>query len=110
MLLDADRSVIHMLNVLLVVGAVFCALRAIQAKRLLAAAVWLAAVSALIAIVLYQMGAHEVAVVELSVGAGLVTVLFVFAIGVTGEEVMDARTIVPLEVVGREVIPAVAEF
>lgn len=51
----------------------------LRAKSLLASALWLAGVSARVAALLYDLGAHEVAVVELSVGAGLVTVLLLFA-------------------------------
>lgn len=74
-----------MLNVLLVTLAVSCGFHAVQAKRLVAAALGLAAVSALIAIVLYDMSAREAAVIELGVGARLTTVLFVFAIGVVSQ-------------------------
>ena len=81
--------------VILLAGAVLCALMAIRATRLLVAAIWLAGVSALVAIVLYVLGAQQVAVIELSVGAGLVTVLFVFAISIAGEDAMAARAIVP---------------
>ncbi len=79
----------------LVIGAVLCAIQALQAKRLLASAVWLAGVSALLSITLYLLGAHEVAVIELSVGAGLVTVLFVFAISIAGEEAINAPALIP---------------
>lgn len=79
----------------LVTAAVFCAIGAIRAKRLLASAIWLAAASALVALIFYQMGAREVAVIELSVGAGLVTVLFVYAIGVAGEDAIRAPALVP---------------
>ncbi len=58
--------------------------------RPLHAALWLAALSALIAIVLYRLGAPEVAVIELSVGAGLITVLFAFAISMAEDEAMPA--------------------
>jgi len=53
---------------------------------LIASALWLAGVSALVSIMCYLLGAYAVAVIELSVGAGLVTVLFVFAISIAGEE------------------------
>ncbi|HWT81435.1 MAG TPA: hydrogenase subunit MbhD domain-containing protein, partial [Candidatus Methylomirabilis sp.] len=46
-------------------------------------------------LLLYLLGAPEVAVVELSVGAGLVTVLFVFAINLTGDEALSARSVLP---------------
>ncbi len=84
-----------MLTVVLVVGAVFCAIQAILANRLLIAALWLAGVSALVAITLYVLGAPQVAVVELSVGAGLVTVLFVFSISIAGDEAMNTSKLVP---------------
>lgn len=80
---------------LLVAGAAVCALMAIRSTRLLSSALWLAAVSGLVSLVLYTLGAHMVAVIELSVGAGLVTVLFVFAINIAGDEAMSAREIIP---------------
>jgi uncharacterized MnhB-related membrane protein len=72
-----------------------CAVQAVRATRLLTSALWLAGDSALVALLIYLLGAPEVAVIELSVGAGLVTVLFVFAINIAGEEVIDTHTIVP---------------
>jgi uncharacterized MnhB-related membrane protein len=84
-----------MITIVLVAGAVLCAVQAVRATRLLLAALWLAAVSALVAITLYTLGAPQVAVVELSVGAGLVTVLFVFAISVAGDAAMEPRALVP---------------
>ena len=83
------------MSVLLVAGALICGWQAIRSPRLLAAAVWLAGVSVLVAIGLYHVGAHETAVIELSVGAGLVTVLFVFAIVMAGEDAMAAPAVVP---------------
>ncbi len=80
---------------ILLIGAVLCAIMAIRSARLLAAAIWLAGVSALVSLVLYLLGAQIIAVIELSVGAGLVTVLFVFAINIAGEEAMDLRGLVP---------------
>jgi uncharacterized MnhB-related membrane protein len=80
---------------LLMIGIIFCAVLAVTAKRLLASAIWLAGVSALSATLFYLLDAREVAVIELSVGVGLVTVLFVFAISIAGDESMDAKSIVP---------------
>lgn len=62
-----------------------CALQAIRAPRLLSAAVWLAGASAGTALLLYRLGAYQAAVIELSVGAGLVLILFVFTINLAGE-------------------------
>jgi NADH:ubiquinone oxidoreductase subunit 6 (subunit J) len=44
---------------------------------------------------MYLMGAYAVAVIELSVGAGLVTVLFVFAISIAGDEPIEFKSIIP---------------
>ncbi len=79
----------------LVAGAVLCATLAIRARQLIATALWLAGTSALVAFALYLLGAHEVAVIELSVGAGLVTVLFVFAISIAGDDALSKREFTP---------------
>jgi uncharacterized MnhB-related membrane protein len=84
-----------MWHVLIVIGILVCAVQAIKAQRLLVSALWLAGTSALTALLLYLLGAYRVAVIELSVGAGLVTVLFVFAINIAGEEAVDLRSILP---------------
>src|SRR5512141_1930403 len=84
-----------MLILLIVLLAAAFAVAAIRARRLLTSAIWLAGVSALVSIVLYLYGAHEVAVIELSVGAGLVTVLFVFAISIAGDEAVGVKSIIP---------------
>jgi NADH:ubiquinone oxidoreductase subunit 6 (subunit J) len=44
---------------------------------------------------IYLLGAPQVAVIELSVGAGLVTVLFVFAINISGEEALNLKPVMP---------------
>jgi uncharacterized MnhB-related membrane protein len=67
------------------------AVQAIRARRLLTSALWLGGTSALLSVALYVYGAYQAAVIELSVGAGLVTVLFVFAINVAGEGAIGAR-------------------
>ena len=72
-----------------------CSLRAIRTGRLLHSALWLAGASASVAILMYMLGAPEVAVIELSVGAGLVTVLFVFAINIAGDDPLPRRPSIP---------------
>lgn len=84
-----------MLILLIILLAAVFAVAAIRARRLLTSAIWLAGVSALVSVVLYLYGAHEVAVIELSVGAGLVTVLFVFAISISGDEPIETRPVIP---------------
>jgi uncharacterized MnhB-related membrane protein len=81
--------------VLIVIGCLICAIQAIRTKRLLISALWLAGASALAALLLYLLGAPEIAVIELSVGAGLVTVLFVFAINIAGEETFSLQSPFP---------------
>jgi uncharacterized MnhB-related membrane protein len=76
-------------------GAVFCAYRAIVAKRILSATIYLACISALVSATLYLMGAAQVAVMELSVGAGLVTVLLVYAVSVVGDDALDPASVIP---------------
>lgn len=88
------------LNGLLVLGATLCAFQALRTKQLLSAALWLACTSAIVACLLYALGAYEVAVIELSVGAGLVTVLFVFGISIAGEDAMGNPSLVPWSVAG----------
>jgi len=79
----------------LCVAMLVCALMAFRTSRLLISALWLAGCSAILSILLYLSGAYQVAVIELSVGAGLVTVLFVFAISIAGDETIEARSIIP---------------
>ncbi len=79
----------------LAIGMVVCAVLALRAARLLISALWLACTSALLAVLLYTLGAPEIAVIELSVGAGLVTVLFVFALNLIGEESQDEPFVIP---------------
>jgi uncharacterized MnhB-related membrane protein len=85
----------YMVYVLVAAGILVCAILAIGSKRLLVSAIWLAATSALVALMFYLLGAVQVAVIELSVGAGLVTVLFVFAINISGEEAMTLKPVMP---------------
>jgi uncharacterized MnhB-related membrane protein len=102
----------------LALAILVCGFMAVRAGRLLSSALWLAACSAFLAVLLYRLGAFEVAVIELSVGAGLVTVLFVFAINIAGDESIGLPSIVPrglawllclapLAVIGALVLPSV---
>ncbi len=80
---------------LFILGAVFFAYRAIVTTRILSASIYLACISALVSSVLYMLGAAQVAVMELSVGAGLVTVLLVYAVSVVGDDAFDPPSVVP---------------
>ena len=84
-----------MWHFIVLVGILFCAYQAVRDKRLLVSAMWLAGTSALVAIMMYLLGAPRIAVIELSVGAGLVTVLFVFAINIAGDEPIPNLSFIP---------------
>lgn len=88
-----------LVNILILVGTIICAIQAIRSSRLLISALWLAGCSALVALLIYLLGAAEVAVIELSVGAGLVTVIFVFAINIAGEETLAIKRLIPQPVI-----------
>jgi uncharacterized MnhB-related membrane protein len=77
--------VIEVFYACLILGAVVCAVLSLRATHLLASSLWLAGVSILLSVFFYLMDAPRIAVIELSVGAGLVTVLLVFAIGIAGD-------------------------
>jgi uncharacterized MnhB-related membrane protein len=83
------------IQTLVLSAMLICAIQAVRSVRLLVSALWLAGCSALLALALALLGAPEVGVVELSVGAGLVTVIFVFAINIAGEETGVTRALVP---------------
>ena len=84
-----------MWHIIILVGILFCAYQAVRDKRLLVSAIWLAGTSALVSIMMYLLGAYQIAVIELSVGAGLVTVLFVFAINIAGDEPIPNLSFIP---------------
>ncbi|MFN2292434.1 MAG: Na(+)/H(+) antiporter subunit B [Anaerolineae bacterium] len=79
----------------LTLAAVACAILAIRSSRLVISSLWLAVLSALLSVFIYLLGAARVAVIELSVGAGLVTVLLVFAVGIAGDEAASQKPLVP---------------
>jgi NADH:ubiquinone oxidoreductase subunit 6 (subunit J) len=76
-------------------GMLACAVMAIRASRLVVSSLWLTGLSALLSVLIYAMGASRVAVIELSVGAGLVTVLLIFVVGIAGDEATGGKPLVP---------------
>lgn len=84
-----------MLDLILIIAVIYCAFQVMNSARLLNVTIWLAFTSALVAILIFRLGAPHVAVIELSVGAGLVTVLFVFAFSIVGEATFDESTLIP---------------
>lgn len=84
-----------MIDALIIAALLVCAALAIRSTQILTASIWLGAASAVLSLWLYTMGAPAIAVIELSVGAGLVTVLLVFVIGVTGQATRQERALLP---------------
>lgn len=76
-----------LLYVTLFMGVICCAVLAVRSRPLVAS-LWLAGLSALTAILLFLFNAPELAAIELSVGAGLITVLLAFAISMAEDESM----------------------
>jgi len=71
------------LHLVLLAAIAVCALRAVLLTDLLRSAISLALASAALSILFFELGVPYAAVFELSVGAGLVMVLLVSAIGLT---------------------------
>ncbi len=71
------------LVVILLVGLVLSAVMVVLMRDLLKACIGLSLVSAILSVLMFAMGAHLAAVFELSVCAGLITVVFVSAISMT---------------------------
>jgi NADH:ubiquinone oxidoreductase subunit 6 (subunit J) len=73
----------------LVIFAAFCAIMAVRAVRLLYSALWLTGVSIAVSIMFYLVSATIIAVIELSLSVGLITILLVFAISMVGADSPD---------------------
>lgn len=78
----------------LLIGLVLFSVLAIVLRDLLKAAISLGVASLLLGIVFFRMGAPYAGVFEISVVAGLITVLFIMTIALTNkaEEVRESRT------------------
>ncbi len=72
------------MSVMLVVGAITCAILAVQFEEILFSAISLAILSIIIAIIFFMLDSPYAAAFELSVCAGLITALFISAIALTG--------------------------
>ena len=84
-----------LLYILIMAGLLYSAHKATRVKGLLNAALWLSGTSALTSTLIYLMGSPGIAVIELSVGAGLVTVLFIFSISIIGDEKITSKIFIP---------------
>jgi NADH-quinone oxidoreductase subunit J len=86
---------IDSLSIALLVTMVGSALATIMTARVLRSALLLAVTSAVLAVLMYRLGAPIAAVFELSVCAGLIPAIFISAIGMTsrlsGEELKERQ-------------------
>lgn len=73
------------MTVLFLAIAILCAIQALRSPQLAFSAIWLGGLSVITAIVIYRLGAWQVAVMELSIGSGLVMILLVLAISYLGD-------------------------
>ncbi|MHB8054362.1 MAG: NADH-quinone oxidoreductase subunit J [Candidatus Aminicenantales bacterium] len=82
-------------QIILLVALVGASAAAILAKDLLKSAIALAAASLLLGIIFFQMGAPYAGVFEISVVAGLITVLFMLTIALTkqGDDVRESKVV-----------------
>jgi NADH:ubiquinone oxidoreductase subunit 6 (subunit J) len=81
------------LQILLLVGLVLFSVLAILIKDLLKAAISLAVASLLLGIIFFRMNAPYAGVFEISVVAGLITVLFMLTIALTkGGDAVESKT------------------
>jgi NADH-quinone oxidoreductase subunit J len=99
------------LQTALLIGMVLFSVLAILLKDVLRSAIALAVASLLLGIVFFRMGAPYAGVFEISVVAGLITVLFILTIALTrkGDEVRESRLanwVFPLAFVAFVVIDA----
>jgi NADH-quinone oxidoreductase subunit J len=78
------------MHIFLLLGLVLCSILAVFFSDLLKAAISLAGASVFLALVLFEMGATYAGVFEISVVAGLITVLFIATISLT-EKKEDAK-------------------
>lgn len=84
------------MHIALLLGLVLFSILAILVRDLLKAAIALAVASIMLAIILFRMGAFYVGVFEISVVAGLITVLFISTIALTRGEQDVKESKVPL--------------
>jgi uncharacterized MnhB-related membrane protein len=85
----------YLLTAVLILLSIYCGIQALCSSRLLISAIYLAETSIFLSILFFLLGAHQVAVIELSVGAGLVTILLVFAINIAGEDFKENMLVIP---------------
>jgi uncharacterized MnhB-related membrane protein len=84
--LEAKLVPVSPASVILVITAIACAIMTVRFKDILSAAIALAVLSAVIAMMFFELDSAYAGVFELSVCSGLITALFVSVISLTRRE------------------------
>jgi uncharacterized MnhB-related membrane protein len=84
--LEAKLVPVSPAGVILVIAAIACAIMTVRFKDILSAAIALAVLSAVIAMMFFELDSAYAGVFELSVCSGLITALFVSVISLTRRE------------------------
>lgn len=79
-------SSVTILNTLIVIGIVVCALLAVTSKKTMSAVIALAASGSFVALEFIMLQAPDVAIAEVAVGVAITTIVFVVAMTKTGGE------------------------
>lgn len=87
--MDLSFNTDFIVFILLLISLIISSLCAVMIRNLLKAAIALASTSAILTIVMFMLGSPWAAVFELSVCAGLITVVLISAISLTGEKPSD---------------------
>lgn len=74
-----------LIDLILILTLITCAILAVLSRSQLRSAVALGASSALLAVLFFRLGAPYAGGFELSVGSGLISILFIMAISLTEE-------------------------
>ena len=74
------------LNTLIVIGIVVCALLSVTAKKTMSSVICMAASGAFVALEFIMLQAPDVAIAEVAVGLAITTIVFVLALTKTGGE------------------------
>jgi len=76
--------IFDIVQAIVLAGSVGAALMAVRSRDLLAAALYLGAMSLLLSVEFYLLQAPDVAIAEAAIGAGLTTAIYVVALKRTG--------------------------
>ncbi len=82
---------VYVLNTLIVLGIVVCAVLTVMAKRTLSSIICLAACGAFVSLEFIMLQAPDVAIAEAAVGVVLTTIIFVVALRKTGGKGEDEK-------------------